>query len=336
MPSATPATLPGKTARNALLDTCRIGASVAILWMHTWQSAHLPHLGEVGRFGVPFFTCSAFYLLMQSFLIRSDRPFLPYLKNRIVRLYLPFLAWGALGLGMMIFKHRFISHQPMDPIDLGFFLTGASFQLWYLPFLLIFSVIFFPLCKSLAKSGGTTHLLTTVILTIAAIAVALAPPVPPPQPASVFPQGIIFAALATNALPSALLGIALALMLRQDRVAAWAGITGLMITIVGCIAIEWTGRDTLLETATGIGLLLFALCGIGGTIARALSPYAFLAYGIYLSQNIVLETTQSLLTRAGVRPSNATEIGVFIFVLAGTTILSLLLRRSKTTRWMLG
>jgi fucose 4-O-acetylase-like acetyltransferase len=322
--------------RNSRLDACRIFASIAILYMHTFQSGLMPNPGEIGRFGVPFFTSSAFYLLLQAHRRKPGRPFLPFLKSRFIRLYVPFLAWGLLGLLLMDIKHHFVSHKPLAGFGWGFFLSGDSFQLWYLPFLFVGGLLFFPVCSLLVSLPLRSQFWVAWVLIAGGVALSLLPGVPIPDPQSSWVQFAETADLALKASPAILLGLAVALLVPRGVAPASIGWLGLMFTVGSMLYVVSVQRNILIENEAGTALLLFAIAGGSFPLGSLWTRFAFLAYGIYLSQNVVLEPVQTLVGRSQFKPSVTLELVVFTIVLTLTTVISLLLSRSRLTRWLLG
>ena len=84
------------------------------------------------------------------------------------------------------------------------------------------------------------------------------------------------------------------------------------------------------------GLLLFALGGGPLLSSPLLRRYAFLAYGIYLSQNIVLEPVRTMMNCLHVAWTTPMILAMFAVNLLITASISILLSRSRFTRWLLG
>jgi peptidoglycan/LPS O-acetylase OafA/YrhL len=322
--------------RNTRLDGCRILASLGILYLHTFIAADKPRQGDFGRFAVPFFTSSAMYLLLQSHRHRPDRPFTQYLKNRFVRLYVPFLAWGLLGLLLMNLKHHFISHQSWQPLRWDFLINGASIQLWFLPFIFLAGLVLFTICRGLVSLTRGWQILAVIVLLGIAVIVGVSTSIGINDPNSAWQRFVFRAGFGLQTSPSLFIGIAIALLTPGGKVPRWIGWAGLLAVTSLSTYIRFMGRDDLLENAAGAGLLLFALGG--GPLLR--SPlwrrYAFLAYGIYLSQNIVLEPVRTMLNCLHVIWTTPIILAMFAVNLLITASISILLNRSRHTRWLLG
>src|SRR5579884_1068324 len=77
------------------LDAARVIATLGVVWFHAVESTELHTSGVLGRFSVAFYTMAAMVFLVDSS-YRRRRPYLSYALDRVRRLYLPFLGWGAI------------------------------------------------------------------------------------------------------------------------------------------------------------------------------------------------------------------------------------------------
>src|SRR4051812_11843465 len=84
--------------RLATLDAMRLAAAVAIIWLHTAESPQLSRLGlgDIGRFGVPFFGAAAVLLTSQSLYANPSRRWRQFTVGRAKRLLVPFVAWTVI------------------------------------------------------------------------------------------------------------------------------------------------------------------------------------------------------------------------------------------------
>jgi len=331
--STTPAVLPA--VRNPMIDACRMVAAIAILWMHSWEAGHIGQPGEIGRFAVPFFTVAAIYLLTASMLRNRNRPFGPYLASRFNRLYIPFLAWSVLGLAAMWIKHRFIAHTAMESINPAMLLLGTSFQLWYLPFLFLTCIALFLLSKATTSLRPAPRALTAIVALAIGCAFSLMPRIIPLIGNG--PAGLrMFLAFSWDAVPSALCGYGLAILLHGRKIGEAPAFLGLVITIACMAIVTLHGRINFLETVSGVTFMIFALLDRHGPLAAGLAKYPFLIYGTYLCQGVVLEAVQTLAYRAHFKSSPPLQATVFTITAVLCIALCFALNRSKATRWMLG
>ena len=181
MTQLSPADLPSRaplppSERLPAIEAWRFAAAAGIVWLHTCAYEALPNAGNLGRFAVPFFSALAMYLLYQSIRRNPDQDFFSFATRRTRRIYLPFLAWSVIYLLAKNLKRHFVSHQPPVPPGWSFFIAGTSLQLWFLPFLLVATVIMFPVCRTALGLRLPTQQIIAAILLLIAAAICFSPP----------------------------------------------------------------------------------------------------------------------------------------------------------------
>jgi len=131
---------------NPVVDILRIIAILAVLLVHTttrtieassFALAKIPwtvFLNQISRFAVPlFFMISGFVLELNYHLHES---YLTYLKKRLSRILIPYVFWSSL-------YYFFIHYKGRNPNFISSLLQGdASYQLYFIPALLIFYILF--------------------------------------------------------------------------------------------------------------------------------------------------------------------------------------------------
>jgi probable poly-beta-1,6-N-acetyl-D-glucosamine export protein len=131
---------------NPVVDILRIISILAVLLIHTttrtlevssFALTKIPwtlFLNQVCRFAVPlFFMISGFVLELNYHLHES---YLTYLKKRFSRIMVPYIFWSVI-------YYFFIYYKGRDPNFLNSLLKGdASYQLYFIPALLIFYLLF--------------------------------------------------------------------------------------------------------------------------------------------------------------------------------------------------
>ncbi len=135
------------------IDSLRIISILAVILIHTTtrtlEASHFNLnsfnftllLNQVSRFAVPlFFAISGFVLEMN---YTNHQNFLSYLKKRVSRIFIPYLFWSTL--------YYFFIYKVHSVNFLQAILTGdASYQLYFIPSLLIFYLLF-PLIHKIYK-----------------------------------------------------------------------------------------------------------------------------------------------------------------------------------------
>ena len=135
-----------KKLYNPVVDILRIIAILAVLLIHTttrtlevsgYALTKIPwtlFLNQVARFAVPlFFMISGFVLELNYHLHES---YLTYLQKRFSRIIVPYVFWS-------IIYYFFVYYKGRDPNFFNALLQGdASYQLYFIPALLIFYLLF--------------------------------------------------------------------------------------------------------------------------------------------------------------------------------------------------
>jgi surface polysaccharide O-acyltransferase-like enzyme len=135
-----------KKLYNPAVDILRIISILAVVLIHTttrtletsaFALTKIPwtlFLNQISRFTVPlFFMISGFVLELNYHLHES---YLTYLKKRFSRIIVPYIFWSVI-------YYFFIYYKGRDPNFLNSLLQGdASYQLYFIPALLIFYLLF--------------------------------------------------------------------------------------------------------------------------------------------------------------------------------------------------
>lgn len=130
---------------NPVIDILRIISIFAVVFIHTttrtleaslFDLSHYPFsifLNQIFRFAVPlFFMISGFVLELNFHLHES---YLAYLKKRISRILIPYIFWSSIYFFVIYTRHSENFFQALLGGD-------ASYQLYFIPALLLFYIIF--------------------------------------------------------------------------------------------------------------------------------------------------------------------------------------------------
>jgi len=136
---------PVQKTHNLSIDVLRIVSILAVILIHTTtRTLEITHsnlietqftffLNQISRFAVPLF------FMISGFVLELNYPFhsnpIVYLRRRITRIFIPYLFWSA-------FYIIFIYPQPLTNYFSVLPDGSASYQLYFLPTLMVFYLLF--------------------------------------------------------------------------------------------------------------------------------------------------------------------------------------------------
>jgi probable poly-beta-1,6-N-acetyl-D-glucosamine export protein len=135
------------------VDALRVISILAVIAIHTTtRTLEVTHfdlshtlwtlyLNQAARFAVPLFFMISGFVLELSYSHHSG--FLSYLKNRISRLFIPYLVWSAV-------YYFFIYTHHSDTFWSALLSGSSSWQLYFIPTILLFYLVF-PLLHSIYR-----------------------------------------------------------------------------------------------------------------------------------------------------------------------------------------
>ncbi|HTU26668.1 MAG TPA: acyltransferase [Pirellulales bacterium] len=317
-------------ARHTMLDVCRLLAAYAIVWLHTPRPQAWADLGLLGRFAVPFFTAAATFFAWQAGARSGERSVTRYAWSRVLRIYVPFLAWSGIYLAFKGAKAILLPAEPNDFPGWELLWLGSFYHLWFMPFVLLATLTVFCLARMAAGRRGCEITLGILAL-VAGWQIAW-------LPADRAAAEVGFGRLALDALPSACWGVALAIAYRS-RARSWlanrrVAMACLLVAVGGTLALLATGRNACLENVAGAALVVFTLTDWTSAGLERIARLGSLAYGIYLSHLLFIKTLEAVLGKLHVAPSLASGWAIFVGAAAGSTLLAWLLGRWRATRWL--
>ena len=118
-------------------------AAYAIIWLHAPHIARLDDSRAIGRFAVPLFVMITILMVFESLARNPQQGLITYARSRFVRLYLPFMAWNGIYLAFKLLKGRLLPGEPNDYPGAEILWVGACWHLWFLPFILVVSLLAF-------------------------------------------------------------------------------------------------------------------------------------------------------------------------------------------------
>jgi peptidoglycan/LPS O-acetylase OafA/YrhL len=319
-----------KASRIESIDAARFIAVAGVLAVHASQ---IPEIA----FAVPFYVFASLYFQARSFR-RKPKPLHLYIPGRLRRLYLPFLVWTCIYAVTTAFRN----YMHGQPFALRFhwewLLVGSMFHLWFLPFLMVVTIIGAMGCRVAAKY----LLIRRVIVVVSALIGAFLAIAPRPDwlnySASV--SGGFFYLSAWKALPSFFLGWALAWWLAEkDEEPGFTpaiGFIGIILTatMIGDQLIN--GYSRLHRNIAGLGLLMAGLVPWRGRFVAALASMGRLSYGVYLSHVMVASGLKYLTTPWNLPNTASRNFFFWAATLAGSYLLALTFDRIKWLRFLNG
>lgn len=131
---------------NPIIDILRTISIFAVILVHTttrtleassFALLKIPwtlFLNQIARFAVPLFFMISGFVLELNYHLHEN--YLTYLKKRFSRIFIPYLFWSLI-------YYLFVYYKERDPNFISALLRGdASYQLYFIPALLIFYLLF--------------------------------------------------------------------------------------------------------------------------------------------------------------------------------------------------
>jgi peptidoglycan/LPS O-acetylase OafA/YrhL len=323
-----------------LQDLVRFLAVIGVIWLHVTYHGALIGWAELGRFAVPFFAGAGVYMAYGSLRRHGDVSMSQYAQARFRRVYVVFLGWSVIYLGVRWVNALLVARRGMVHTTLiDFFWNGEAFHLWFLPFIFLATIGAFALAKAM-RAAPWMRLPLVLILFWLALTIALSP-----APGVVVKLGYT-ALLSYESLPACLVTLVLALIeVRLEGPAAQPGSSVPRLVIGSLLVMFWLVcalaldlRENLaLATLAGFGFLLVSLGWSTAARMPVIAHLGSISFGVYLVHLLFVETIYQLLPIIGLNDQHAmTQFAVFIVALAGSIALVELLRLPKWTRWLLG
>ena len=231
-----------------------------------------------------------------------------YARSRFLRLYLPFMAWNGIYLAFKLLKGRLLPGEPNDYPGAEILWVGACWHLWFLPFILVVSLLAFAVAWFVLSRPD------------------FAPPV---MAASLLCGGVLMFLPPTDWLA----GIgnywrSWATPCRRSRggwgwpspAASWAWTSCTAggdaarrrAPGAGTACVWHFGDSRLCETLAGLGMLIVAMAPIEQGWGRRLAGLGTLAYGIYLSHVLWLKVIEVLAVKAGMPNAWPRDVAIFL------------------------
>lgn len=312
---------------NLTLESLRVIAIVAIIWLHTPESLALAGSQNLCRFAVPFFAAASGYLTSRSAARRHEYTIAKIIADRSLRIYLMFALWSVVYYVVRCIGGKLQMDAGVGQLNWATLVNGTAHHLWFLPFIAVGTALAFAwarLATIIHKPG-----LMAVLTGVAAITSMFI------SDASIQSPEWYCVRLSLAALPGLLAGMAFGLMedTPSSRLmrAKWLGMVGLTVCILATAWIAYDGRTSWIENLSGVGLLLFAICLPSAIQLPHAKMLGALTFGVFVFHVLPLEAGQDVLHKLGIRPSVLTDISLFVV----TTIFSFVVAAKCATIWPL-
>jgi fucose 4-O-acetylase-like acetyltransferase len=340
-----PAIPPGppapSTTRNEAIDAFRLFAAGGIVFVHAVESPYFDTRGNFFRFAVPFFLFASLYFQSLSLRRRSDRTLGQVLGARLTRLYVPFLLWSTIYLVARDFERVLFLHLPPVKPRLTMLVTGTEYHLWFLPFLLFWTIALVIVQRCLIQRSARARWIVIGISLAAACAIA-SRPMPPMPPATQmnFDYPFVTALQWLQSIPCALAAIAFACFMALGptiyTVPAALGITGL-VAAFGCSL--WQAMHSIQmapRAISGLGTFLLTLVPWKTRAIPAMARIGRRGYGIYLCHVIPVEMIHLICHKAHLENCPSLDIANWALSFLGAWGLVVLFEKSRLLAWLNG
>lgn len=324
-------TVKPQPARRVAFDLGRLLAAYAIVWLHTPRSALLAPTTVLARFAVPFFVFATIFFVFESLRRQPERTFGKYFISRLLRIYVPFLAWCVIYLLFKGAKSVLLPDQPNDYPGIELLWTGSFYHLWFMPFILAVSLVAFLVAKIVLPRQGLYQPVAAACFGVSVVLAAVPFPVEPNLVA------YEYASLIFNATPAVLMGISLAILYGPAHCQLehrGTTLLGCLVFLATSVLLYWFGRDRLFETFAGLGFMMMVLAPLQANWAVRVAKLGGLAYGIYLSHLLLIKVAEAVAAKLKFSVTWELDLGVFLFAAIGSTLLAWTLSRWSATRWL--
>jgi surface polysaccharide O-acyltransferase-like enzyme len=308
------------------LETLRLIAALAVIWIHVPRSQELAWTTVCCRFAVPLFVASAAYFAVRA--AGKPQSSRQYLLARLQRIYLPFLAWSGIYLLFKLAKARLFPDQPNDFPGVEFFWTGGAYHLWFMPLVLVICCASFLLTRAAGRRpAGVGAAAVVTAAALLALAISLTPA--PTRDAAL--------RLMWEALPAGILGFAIGL---SDKSWKWMPLSRasqifcllLAASILGLEA--FLGRQLTAEALLGGLLLCVALSPTSTRIENFLAPLGRFAIGVYFVHLLWIKIVESLASKLHYQASWRLDLFTLLAAAFLALLTAALLSRHRATAWL--
>jgi peptidoglycan/LPS O-acetylase OafA/YrhL len=332
-----PPVVPVPQQRNRAIDVVRLFAAAGIVFVHAAKSPAFANWGNVFRFAVPFYLFASLYFQSLSLRRNTHRSLPKYIAARFKRLYLPYVAWSLIYLVARDIERIKIKDLGLVPLSLGQLWKGTEYHLWFLPFLLGWSIILAVTYWALLRQNRAWRWPLIGVAVAAGFFFAYATM---PVWDEVFDNPQYAYVQYWRALPATFWALAFAWFMTMGPVAyavsPLVGIAGIVLAVVCSLKQAMQGIQLVPRGLTGLGCMLAALAPWRGSATSVLASLGQNSYGVYLCHVLVLEMIRVATKHNHLAPSAALDIVTFVLGFTGSLGLVFALSRSRWLAWLNG
>jgi peptidoglycan/LPS O-acetylase OafA/YrhL len=327
--------------RNEAIDVVRAFAAAGIVFVHAAEAPIFDKWGNLFRFGVPFFLFASLYFQSNSLRRKPGRTLGQFVAERFHRLYLPFLAWSVICLGARDFERIFLKHLPVVWPQLPMLWTGTEYHLWFLPFLLAWSIVLAIFHKGLLQRDLRWRWpLIGVAVAIGCVLASRPLPYMPPASELAIEQPTYAYIQWCLAAPAAFWAIAFAWFMtlgpRMYGVSPAMGWSGILLVAICSVHQALHGIELAPRALTGLGSMLPALANWKQPVVRSLARLGRMGYGIYLCHVFPVEILHLIFHRCHLQPAAWLDVTNFCVSFLASVLIVYLLGRSPRLAWLNG
>jgi len=327
--------------RNEAIDAIRLLAAGGIVFVHATESPFFDKWGNLFRFGVPFFLFASFYYQSQSLRRNADRPVGRFIMGRFYRLYLPFLAWSLIYLFARDVERVFLNHLGLVRLRPAMLYTGTEYHLWFLPFLLGWTIVLAVIYRGLIQQDSRLRWLVIAAAIVAGCWLARLPaPTLPDASVMTYDDPACTYVNWLLALPAALGALAFSCYMVMGptmySVPAAMGWGGMVLVAVCSLHQALRGIELGPRALTGLGSMLVALVPWKTSAISAMARIGRKGYGIYLCHVFPVEIIHIIFHKLHLASSPWLDVGNFALSFLGAWGIVVLLEKSPKLSWLNG
>lgn len=317
------------------IDLVRAFAALGVVWVHAARSPDSVALGlsALGSWGTAFLNVIAGYFVVVA-LSKGKTNLWSFAGHRVWRLGAPFVVWTLIYFGA-----RYVNYAVTGNFNrLSFtqmLFTGTIYHLWFLPYLILITLITLPLVGRAVQSREHARRWCSLFM-VMAIALLMFPMLSN-IPILALDDHLWYIRFVSRA-PGFLIGVAIGLWMLAGNRSKPQGITVVICVgvVVACAAMTvWTDVPrTIVNRVAAVAAFIIALAPWEHPVAKTIGKVGAWGFGIYLCHALFCESLLVGMRLLHIPMSLTTDV----LVAAATFVLSAsfvyCVRRIKRLRWL--